>query len=441
MFIFILFLTGLLRQTDFSSLNPDDISYLSRFKLKKIALQGVVVSPVEEGQFGRSFIFRARNIKIKNLRSNVSGTVIVRFNKKLNINYGDFLTIEGKLSSIKDEGYFNKGLIRRGIRSSLVVGWKDWITQEKTDKFSVRKLAIQVKERLKRRFGNISSPAKDFLIAFILGDRGDLDQDIYSAFKQTGTVHIIAISGLHIVIVVFILIVFLKALRFKMKSRFIITVLFLLFYSFMTGLRPSVVRAVIMGIVFLLSFLVKREYHVYNSLALSAMIILFIWPWQIFDIGFQLSYISVIAIVFLSPKILDLLPKTKNRLLNYAQVSIVISLSTWFVTTPLVAYYFGIVSVISVVANLFMVPFTPFILGGGFIYLLASFITPVLAKWFALSLEFIIDTLIFLTIFFRNMPFAYFYIEKLSLWIILLYYLSIIILFNLFNYVIKKLRF
>ncbi|MDD5618643.1 MAG: ComEC/Rec2 family competence protein [Candidatus Omnitrophica bacterium] len=206
----------------------------------------------------------------------------------------------------------------------------------------------------------------------------------------------------------------------------------------MTGLRPSIVRAVVMGIVFLLSFLVEKEYHVYNSLALSAIIVLFIWPWQIFDIGFQLSYISVLSIVFISPKILSILPKPKNRFFYFLIVSLVVSFSTWLVTTPLVAYYFGIVSLISLVANLFVVPFTPFILAGGFIYLLASFIAPFLTKWFALSLEFMVDILVFLTIVFRNIPFAYFYIDKIDLWILFLYYPLIILLFNLWGYTIKK---
>jgi competence protein ComEC len=234
------------------------------------------------------------------------------------------------------------------------------------------------------------------------------------------------------------LILVLKVLRLKIKIRFVVTILFLLFYGFMTGLRPSIIRAVVMGIVFLFSFLVRREYHIYNSLALSAMIILFIWPWQVFDIGFQLSYISVLSIVFMSPKILSLLPKPKNRFLYFVIGSLVISFSTWLVTTPLVAYYFGIISAISVIANLFVIPFTPFILGGGFLYLLASWGIPFLSKWLALSLEFIIDVLISITLIFRSIPFAYFYIEKFNLWILVLYYFLIILLFNGFAYAAQR---
>ena len=134
------------------------------------------------------------------------------------------------------------------------------------------------------------------MTAFILGDRSGLSKEVYSVFKYTGTVHILAISGLHIGIIIFLLLVLRES------------GLFLLFYSFVTGLRPSVIRAVIMGTTFLLSFLVKKEYHVYNSLGLAAIIILAIWPWQVFDVGFQLSFLSVLSIIFLSPKLLAMLP-------------------------------------------------------------------------------------------------------------------------------------
>lgn len=430
MIILILFLIGILHQTNFATLYPDDIYYLSKLKLNKVKVGGLQISPMQQGPFNRSFVFLAQNIRVNNLSSKVNGKVYVRFNKKINLNYGDRLVIEGKLLALKEGGYFNNALIRRGIRSTLIVGRYDWIDKEAMGGFSIKKAAFQIKEKLKQQFNNLSSPAKDFYIAFILGDREGLSKDIYSVFRYTGTVHILAISGLHIGIVIFILIVFLKVLRLKLKARFIITALFLLFYSFITGLRSSVVRAVIMGVTFLLSFIVKREYYIYNSLALAAMIILGIWPWQIFDVGFQLSFISVLSIVFISPKILAILPKVKNRIVSFIKASFVVSLSACLGTAPLVAYYFGMVSFISVVANIFIVSLMPFILAGGFVYLLASFMFPGLTKWLALSLEFMISVLIFLAIYFKNIPFAYFYIDKPAIGILLVYYIIILTIFN-----------
>jgi len=423
------FLIGALHQVNFSALAPDDIYYLSKLRLDEISVGGVVASQIQKGPFNRSFVFSVRNIKAMRFFSRASGKVYVRFNKRIKLNYGQYLIIEGKLKELKDEGYFNRGLIRKGIRSVLLVGKRDWITKGKTA-FSLKKLAFDVKEKLEGHFDKVVSPARDFLVAVILGDRSGISKELYSVFKYTGTVHILAISGLHIGIIIFILFVFLKALRLKLKSRFVVIILFLLFYSLMSGLRPSVVRAVIMGVAFLLSFIVKREYHVYNSLALAAMIILAIWPWQIFDVGFQLSFISVLSIIFISPKILSILPKPKRRLFYLMQASFVISTSAWIGATPLVAYYFGIVSLISAIVNVFVVFLMPFIIAGGFIYLFVSFLMPILAKWISLSLEFMVDVLILIVVGFKSVPFSHFYVDKIEVFVLLIYYILILILFN-----------
>ncbi|MFH1621750.1 MAG: ComEC/Rec2 family competence protein [Candidatus Omnitrophota bacterium] len=423
-------LIGMLHQVNFISPHLDDVYYCTRLESNKVSIEGIVISQVQEGPFDKTFVFSAKSFKTGRFSSKVSGKVFVRFNKRVEIDYGDRLIIEGKLSQIKHKGYFNKRLIRQGIRSVLYVRRGDWISPEAKGSLSIKNFAFKIKEVLKERFSDIVSPPKDFLIAFILGDRSGLSEELYSVFKYTGTVHILAISGLHIGIIIFILLVFLKAIGLKLRIRFIITILFLLFYSFMTGLRPSVVRATIMGITFLLSYIVKREYHIYNSLALAAIIILAIWPWQIFDIGFQLSFISVISIVFISPKILNLLPKIKNRFIRMMEISFVISLSAWLGATPLVAYYFGIVSLISVCANLFIVLLIPFIIAGGFIYLFMHFLIPIFAKWLALSLEFLIYILINLAIFFKSIAFSYFFIDKFPIYILFLYYGLLILCFN-----------
>ena len=429
MFLFI----GCLHQINFATLKSEDIYHLSRLKLGEVSVAGRVASQIQKGPFDKSFVFQADTIKTADFTRPVSGKVYVRFNKRVDLDYGERLSIEGKLSYLKDKNYFNQRLIRQGIRSVLFVGRRDWITKEGLSSFSLQKLAFDIKEELKQRLSQINYPAEEFLIAFILGDRSGLTKEIYSVFKYTGTVHILAISGLHIGIIIFVLLVFLKALRIKFTARFIFTITFLLLYSFMTGLRPSVLRAVIMGTTFLLSFIVKREYHIYNSLSLAAMIILAIWPWQIFDIGFQLSFISVLSIIFISPKMISILPKVKNRFINVLEISLVVSTSAWLGVTPLVAYYFGIISLISFMANVFIVLFIPFIIAAGFIYLLMSFLMPFLTKWLALSLEFMIGVLIYLVVFFKSMPFAYFYVDRFPAYILLVYYgLLIIFLPKLF---------
>ena len=141
----------------------------------------------------------------------------------------------------------------------------------------------------------------------------------------------------------------------------------------------------------------------------------------------------------MSPKILKFLPKFKNSLLLFVENSFVVSLSAFLGTTMLVAYYFGMVSLISIIANIVIVPLSTFIIAGGFLYLFASYLVPFLVKYLALSLDFVIFVLIWVTEIFSNVPFSYFYVDKFRLSIVLIYYIAIILLFN-FGYLRAFLR-
>ena len=122
-------------------------------------------------------------------------------------------------------------------------------------------------------------------------------------FVQTGTAHILAISGLHIGVVAAIFLLLVKFIPIGGKCQSAGVIGLLMFYAFLTGGRPSVVRATIMMIVFLASFIVEKERDVLNTLSLSAMIILVYNPLNLFDIGFQLSFVCVLSIIFLNSQL------------------------------------------------------------------------------------------------------------------------------------------
>lgn len=432
------FLIGMLHQRNRAALSPNDISYWTGLGRTQVSVEGVVASHVQESPYDKSFLFYPRRLLSGKHSYAVGGKLLVRFNKRVDIEYGERLTIEGILRALKDAGYFNRRLMRQNIRSVLYVRRGDWIDKEQKGMPSIQRLAFFIREKLKERFSALGSPTSDFLIAFLLGDRKGLPEEIYPAFQYTGTVHIIAISGLNIGIIIFILLVVLKIIGFRRNLRFVITMIFLLLYSLITGMQASVVRAVIMGMIFLLSYMVEREYHIYNSLALAALIILALWPWQVFDIGFQLSFTSVISIVCLYPKIMASLtsvwqarlPKLKNRFASFALASFVVSLSASIGVAPMVAYYFGIVSIVSLLANVVVVAFMPPIIAGGFLYLLLSYCLPVFAGWVACALEAVICGLLWTTIFFKQVPYAYFFVEPFGVYILFVYYGALLLWLN-----------
>jgi len=432
---------GMSHVHNFNSLRGDDIYYYAKKVRKNASLEGIVVSQPKKQDRRTSFVFKPRTIRYKNSEHRISGLVFAQTYRKIDVAYGDAFILEGKISLVKDTGFFNKSLIRKKIKTKLFLKKFKKIILKTKKTIALRKFFFSVRDKLKDKFNQIAYPANEFLKAMLLADRSGISHEIISIFKYTGTIHILAISGLHIGIIVFMLLVFLKVLRIKQKARFIIAVIFLIAYCCMTGFRPSVVRAVIMAIMFLLSFIVARQYQIYNSLSLAAIIILIFAPWQIFDVGFQLSFISVISIIVIGPRILKLLPKPKNRLIYFMLLSFIISLSVWLGTAILVAYYFGIITPISIVVNVVIVSLVPFIIGSGFIFLLFSFLSKPLANLISVTIEYMIELLLFIVACFSKVPFAFFYTDRVILPIVIGYYaLFLMILISITLIYSRKLR-
>lgn len=180
----------------------------------------------------------------------------------------------------------------------------------------------------------------------------------------------------------------------------------------MSGASNPVVRATVMTILILSSYLFKREPDIYNSLAISAIFILLINPRQLFDIGFQLSFMSVISIVYIYPKIKALLgiDYFKTKYLKWLIEGCLVSFSAWLGTMGLIAYYFGFFSPITVLANIFIVPLASFITLCGFSLMFFDLVSPVLAPFFAASAELAVALLLKINLFLIKLPYAYFHL-------------------------------
>jgi competence protein ComEC len=168
-----------------------------------------------------------------------------------------------------------------------------------------------------------------------------------------------------------------------------------------------------MAIIFLSSYLLKREPDIYNSLALAALFILWVNPRQIFDVGFQLSFMSVISIVCLYPKLVKLLRLEflKIRPLRFLLDGLLVSFSAWLGTAGFIAYYFKIFSPITVLANIFIVPLAALITLCGFSIVIIGPFFFSLAKFFAYSNEFLVIALLKINAFLIHLPYAYLFLS------------------------------
>lgn len=179
------------------------------------------------------------------------------------------------------------------------------------------------------------------LKALLLGDKGDLSTEVRDHFANAGAMHLLAVSGLHVGIIAFILLFIFKQApkRISNLTAHIIVVVLLWGYALITGFSPSVTRAVLMFSLLILSRLAKGQYQPINVLFFAAFISILIEPNVIYDIGFQLSYLAVLGIfLFYTP--LEKIVQTKIKPMRWLWQGTCIGLSAQLTTLPLTLYYF-----------------------------------------------------------------------------------------------------
>jgi len=274
-----------------------------------------------------------------------------------------------------------------------------------------------------------------FLSGIILAERSGISDEVKQSFVNTGTIHVLAVSGLHVGIVALIFHALFGLLRLKRHAVTICTILGLIGYMVLTGAPPSVTRATIMACMILSARFVERRVDIYQSIGMAALIILIADTNQLFHVGFQLSFAAVLSIVYLYPKLERLIklipPKFEEiKAVDYILKLFAVSLAAQLGTLPFTAYYFGRVSIVAIVANLFVVPIIGLNVTIGFATALSSF----LSSWIAHSFGAVNSLLVSFVLGFveqaARVPYAYLETPNLHASFAFLYYLGLIVLFN-----------
>lgn len=407
-----------------------------------VFVEGVVDSDVEPRPFfkGKKTVFTLEVKRIKTRRGwqETRGVVLVNLFRAEDIRYGDYLALEGKLHrpfNFPNDGNFSYSeyLSRKGIRFILSVKKTAPVTVLKRTGGSFLKGASL---RCKQRMSDILKkylPKEEagLMQAFLLGDRYDIPEGIYELFKVSGVAHIIAISGFNIGIAAYVLFLLLKMFPIPRRARYTLTMALLMFYAFLTGGQPPVVRAVIMAAVFLMSFLLEREPEAINTLALAALILLLMNPLNLFDAGFQLSFISVLFILIFYPRWMGLFDKfvpgltdasLKGRAVRYLFQSLALSLSAYLGVIVLVAYYFRLITPVVVIANLVVVPAASLLIFLGMGLLAAGAFFPWAAFAFADCITVLLNGMVACVFLFVQIPGAYFPVSEVPFWVVPAYY-------------------
>ena len=336
---------------------------------KNLAQQFIAVileEPKLKGDVARFIVEIKSNIvdqKIIKTTGKLLLAIRVDTTKPVNLNYGDLLVIKAKYNDTEPAYNPSEFNYKRHL-SYQQIYHQSFINQKQVIKIGadygnfIKAFALKFREQQVKKFKTYLpyKDAQSVASTLILGYRSDLSQDILNAYSKTGTMHVLSVSGMHVAIVVILLSFVLSFMDKTKKGRIIkaiIMIVLIWFYALISGLDPSVNRAAIMLTFILAAKARAHKVNIFNVIAISAFILLLINPFNITNVGFQLSFIAVAGLIYLQPKIYSLYDP-QNKIIQIIWSCISVSIAAQLATTPISLYYFHQFPLYFIASNLFI---------------------------------------------------------------------------------------
>ncbi len=446
----VVFLLGVL----FGLLRRDQIGHdvLSPRSLgERILIEGRIESEPAGKGTRSEMVIRSSFIREDSIEIHANRRILVYVVRKAHwsdpdsLSIGDCVRVSGYLEMLpgaRNPGEFDYGryLALNGIQGFVTVrDTNSILLLSRSGSFSFSDLASRAQKNIYKVFDGYHRQGEaSFLKGVVFGYRGDLSAEVKQAFMDTGTIHILAVSGSNVVVVGLIFYSLVGFFHVSSRAATALTLVGLLWYMVITGLSPSVVRATIMAGSILIGNVFGRKGDIYNSLAFAALIMLIWDPLHILDVGFQLSFAAVLSIVYFYPKLEPLIDRLPGKFFRSKPVDstlklFAVSVAAQLGTLPFTAFYFGRVSLISVLANLIVVPVSGLNTLLGFATLGSAYISGWWASCYAALNDLLVSLLLRFVMWSASVPFAYVETLGTGAMAAILYYAVVAILFNIQN--------
>jgi len=324
--------------------------------------------------------------------------------------YGDRL--RGTFTIRRPRGFLNPGGFDYALYlGTMGVGLEGWAREgqglERLGRGEGHRLiglAYALRGRMVRAISQLLAPDRAALLAAItLGERSGIDRRVQEAFLGSGTYHILAISGLNVSLLAATVFIVLRALRVPRRMGAVLSGCLVTFYAALAGGSPSVVRAAVMADLYLLALILDREADSWNTLAVSAFLLLLWQPRFLFDAGFQLTFVATAAILVAAQR----LPVDRLRPpWRWVAAPVLVSTAAFLGTAPILAATFHRVSPVALVANLPVVPLSGLLTGAGMLFALLAMVVPGSLGPFAALIGALVDLLVGVAAWFARLPFA-----------------------------------
>ena len=354
---------------------------------------------------------------------------------------GDEFLFYGKIQPFRNMGNpddfdYVRYMYNQGFAGSAYVGARLWKATGKTSS-NLKHKGLNCRRQIMDFYQSLGFNETEYgiLSALTLGYQDALADDLKQSFRTTGTVHVLSVSGLHTMIIFMMISFLLNFIKRGTKYYWIkplLIIILLWVYAFITGLPPSVVRASGMLTVFCTAEIFRKKNFSLHALFIAAFFMLLINPFSIFDIGFQLSFMSVLSILYLHPKA-SALWKVENKYLKKVWQMFTISIVAQLATFPICLYYFGTFPTYFFITNLFIVPMVSLITYAvGFVALakILSIALPDFSSYFyylpVKALQLLVHLMTSAIRFFEGLPYALIDNMKISASSLILVFLVII---------------
>lgn len=314
--------------------------------------KGIVIEKGQQFSKGTKYLIKISNVSNEAENQKIEGKVLLMSQTSEVYKLGEVIEFKGKcnLVSYQDTGFWDKINYKKGIQA---VVWSDKINKSNEIQpfyYHLGKMQNYFESKLQQTIEN----PKAFALAngILLGDKSYMDKETKTEFVESGAAHILAVSGLHVGILVLFL-NFAFGFFFPQKIKFFFIIFCLLIYAVLTGLSPAVVRAVLMACLAILAKITNRTYFIVNILAFVFTLQLLIDPFLLFHLGFWLSYLAVVGIIFIQPQ---LIMETKNKFLKWLQDNLTVGIAAQVATLPILLGFLGKFPLLFVITNLITLP-------------------------------------------------------------------------------------
>ncbi len=227
-------------------------------------------------------------------------------------------------------------------------------------------------------YANLSPSSAALASGFLIGETRDIPVEVYQRFRDSGTLHLMAVSGSNVALVLVFFYLLLTPFALSRGKRAAILLGVIVVFTALSYGEPSVIRASVMASLVILAGLLQRRFDLNNIIAFAMLIILMVDPPELFDVGFQLSFVTAWGLIFVVPKVTDLFRSFHNIWwYRWIAFPLIVSLVAQVCSAPLIACYFGRIPLVSLAANLVIVPLASMVLIGTLVMLFAHLLLPV----------------------------------------------------------------